>query len=67
MWFIFTPAMLWKSSVAMWMTLPCPDEAKFTCPGFAFASAISSASDFTGSFGGTTTSNGPCESWMIGA
>jgi hypothetical protein len=66
MWFILMPAMLWNSSVAIWMTLPWPDEAKLTCPGFAFAIAISSCVDFTGSEGRTTISSGPCESWMIG-
>ena len=66
MWFILTPAMLSKSSVARWITLPCPEEAKLTWPGFDFASAMSSLMFFTGSEGFTTTSSGPCESWMIG-
>src|SRR6476659_6489761 len=65
-WFILTPAMLAKSSVARWITLPCPDEAKFTWPGLLFASAMSSFVLFTGNDGRTTTTKGPWDIWMIG-
>ena len=50
----------------MWITLPCPDEAKLTSPGLALASAIRSLTVFAGTDGLTTISSGPCDSWTIG-
>jgi hypothetical protein len=46
--------------------LPCPEEAKNTRPGSAFASATSSRRFFTGSEGCTTTMYGPLEIWITG-
>jgi hypothetical protein len=36
------PASALNSSQLMWLNAPTPDDAIFTVPGFAFASAITS-------------------------
>ena len=63
----FVPVMLLKSSPVRWLIAPLPLEPYVSCPGCAFASAISSLMFFTGSDGCTTTTCGTAESQMIGA
>src|SRR5258706_1304815 len=53
------PAASSSSSVAKWLMLPSPDEAKLSAHGFAFASANNSSGDFAGSFGETARISGP--------
>ena len=50
-----------NSSVIRWIRLPLPDDAKLILAGFAFAYAISSATDFTGTLGLTTITYG----WVV--
>jgi len=47
--------------------LPGPPEPKVSWPGRAFASAMSSFTDFTGTDGRTTNSNGEDVMSVIGA
>jgi len=47
--------------------LPGPPEPKVSWPGRAFASAMSSFTDFTGTDGRTTNSNGEDVTSVIGA
>ncbi|MOA45142.1 hypothetical protein D3C78_1675090 [compost metagenome] len=50
-----TPAMDWNSSPDRWLLVPLPAELKLSPPGFLRASATSSATDFAGSCGFTTS------------
>jgi len=45
--------------------VPTPPEAKFSLPGFAFAYATSSCTDFTGNFGFAMSSCGELETKPI--
>ena len=65
-WFILTPAMELKSSAERCVDWPLPEEAKLSVPGFALASAISSATFFAGRAGLTTITSGPLVSCETG-
>ena len=46
---MFTPVIILNISPATWPALPTPGDAMFSLPGSALASAMSSATVFTGS------------------
>ena len=56
---ILMPAASISSSVAKWLMLPGPEDAKLSAPGFAFARAKNSSAVFAGSFGDTARISGP--------
>ena len=62
-----TPASMLKSSPPRCEPLPRPAEPKVIWPGFAFASAIRSLTDLTGSDGCTISAPGAMVSRVIGA
>ena len=49
------------------MDWPFPEDAKFSVPGLALASAISSRTLFAGKLGVATRTSGPCVSSVTGA
>src|SRR6266705_219421 len=61
------PAMLFKSSTDICGEVPMPADAKLSWPGRCLAYAISSATDFTGSEGCTTSTFASDAACVIGA
>ena len=61
------PALILKSSSARCPDVPLPADAKANVPGFAFASAMSSFTDFAATDGCTTRMLGSVMPSVIGA
>jgi hypothetical protein len=57
-WRISSSAERLNTSPARWLVLPSPAEAKFSVPGFALASAISSPTVAAGKLSGTISTSG---------
>src|SRR5688572_14214389 len=57
-WIMVTPAARWNISADRWGAEPAPGVAKVSSPGFAFARAIRSLTDFAAKEAGTTSTLG---------
>ncbi|RYY93548.1 MAG: hypothetical protein EOO24_26570, partial [Comamonadaceae bacterium] len=60
------PGKLNMGSPERWMLLPLPDEPMFSLPGLPLASAVSSATLFTGTEGLTTSTLGTAPTLAMG-
>lgn len=67
MWTMATPATALKSSADMWNVLPVPAEAYESFPGWLFARATSSLTDFAGTRSLTTSTCCELATMPIGA
>jgi hypothetical protein len=64
---MLTPAASLNSSPVRWKTVPLPEEAIVSWPGFAFASAMSSLTEVAGTPGSTASTTGSEATTEIGA
>ena len=64
---ILTPVSILNISADMWIEVPLPEDAKLILPGFAFASAMNSATDLAGTEGFTIITFGTSATIAAGA